>query len=60
MVRAGDIVTPLKHRDRTALEPRNLAGNPYSPEIVIFLASISVAMMGYSNGFHTLYRRTRL
>ena len=46
--------SPVVHATgRKRADPRNLAGNPYSPEIVIFLASISVAMMGCSNGFHT-------
>ena len=30
----------------TSLEPRNLAGNPDSPQAVIFLASFTNVMMG--------------
>ena len=41
-------------------KPRNLAGNPDSPQAVIFLASITDVMMGSRNVLHTLSRRIRL
>ena len=40
--------------------PRNLAGNPYSPQAVIFLTSITDVMMDYRHVLHTLSRRIRL
>ena len=39
---------------------RNLAGNPDSPQAVIFLTSITDVMMGSRNVLHTLSRRIRL
>ena len=45
----GHLQLPAQHnhsRICTGSTARKLAGNPDSPEIVIFLALISVAMMG--------------
>ena len=45
---------------RRIAQPRNLAGNPDSPQAVIFLTSITDVMMGSCNVLHTLSRRIRL
>ena len=46
---------------KSAVVPsRNLAGNPDSPQAVIFLTSITDVMMGYRNVLRTLSRPIRL
>ena len=42
----GIVPTVIQMRLHTFTKPRNLAGNPDSPQAVIFLASITDVMMG--------------
>ena len=43
---ADDVVWSFDEFANSSIHPRNLAGNPESPQAVIFLASITDVMMG--------------
>ncbi len=47
-------------RGAISASPRERAGNPYSPQIEIFLASNIVALMDSRNDFHTQKHRTKV